>query len=111
MNWRARAAEYCAKLLGRPRMRKHYRCGQCHARRSLKRELWQYERPPKCRRCGTVDWRIDMARTREYLEGRGVFDTCYCDGLPHPHRTGSSVWCNAHPTGPTESDFIERYGR
>jgi len=109
-SWETRAAEYCQKLNGKPRARKHYRCGACRSRRSLRRELWQYVRPPKCRCCGAVDWRLDMSRTKEWLTRTGVFDTCDCGEYHFPHRKGGGVWCVHHPTGPTEEDFLIRYG-
>lgn len=102
MKWslEIRAAEYCQKLNGKVRPRKHYRCGNCRTRKSLKRELWQYVRPPKCPCCGLVDWRLDLSRYKEWKGRKGVFDTCHCGG----------VWCVSHPTGPTDEDFICRYG-
>lgn len=52
------------------------------------------------------DWpSLENQRTRT-----GVFKTCHCDGLHHPHRSGSDVFCINHPHGPTDSDFEARYG-
>ena len=88
---------------------KHYRCGQCTARRPLKREIWEYIRPPKCRTCGAIDWRFDLYRYKSFKNKTGVYDTCHCTGLIHPHRKASTVWCIEHKTGPTEQDFIDRH--
>ena len=110
-SWHVRGAEYCQRLNGKVRTRKHYRCGQCRARRSLKRELWDYIRPPKCRECYAVDWRLDMSRTKEWLTRTGVFNTCNCGGYFFPHRRGGGVWCYNHIGGPTDQDYANRYGR
>jgi hypothetical protein len=104
-SWETRAVEYLQRLGGKARPLKHYRCGACRARRSLRRELWQYLRPPRCRECSAVDWRLDLSRYREWQHRTGVFDTCYCGELHHPHRIGGSVWCLHHPTGPGPHDF------
>lgn len=106
----SRATEYMQRFKGVVRKLKHYRCGQCNARRSLKREIWQYIRPPKCRTCGAADWRFDMQRYKEFKTRTGVFDTCYCNNVSYPHRKASTVWCIEHPTGPTEADYTERHG-
>lgn len=111
MNWEVRAVEYQRKLGGKPRRRKHYRCGACRGRASLARELWLYTRPPACKSCGVVDWRLDMHRTKELTTRTGVYNVCHCPGLTHPHRAGSSVWCELHETGPSEDDYVSRYGR
>ena len=91
MSWQARAAEYFKKLDGRARERKHYRCGTrtggCYKRKVLRRELWEYIRPPKCEHCGKIDWRLDLHRTKEHKTRMGVFKTCHCDGVEHPHRS------------------------
>lgn len=109
MDWEVRAVDYLQQLGGKVRARKYYRCGHCRARRSLRRELWQYLRPPRCRCCNAVDWRLDMSRYREWKTRSGVFDTCHCDGYWFPHRKGGGVWCVEHPTGPTEHDINLRY--
>ena len=93
IDWQTRAIDYFQRL-GKPRIRKHYRCGRCRARRSLRRELWQYVRPPRCG-CKSIDWRLDMSRTREWQERKGVFDTCRCDGAHYPHRRGSVLRCES----------------
>lgn len=87
-----------------------YRCSRqaCRTRRTLPRRLEQYVREPRCRCCGG-SLTLDVYRQRKGAsEGR---PTCYCDGVHYPHREGGTVWCRHHPTGPTDRDFIERYGR
>jgi len=108
MKWQIQASEYQQRLVN-PRGLKSYRCGKCRARKVLKRELWEYIRPPRCI-CGSNDWRLDMHRYKEWKNRTGVYATCHCDGLHHPHRKGSNVWCDHHKTGPTEQDFKDRYG-
>lgn len=85
------------------------RCRKCGARKSFKRKPTDYFREKKCSCGGT--YRIDWYRKNREFKGK----VCYCGELvgkngPYPHRPGSSVWCREHPTGPTEQDYIERYG-
>lgn len=110
MDWRIRADDYCQKQNGKLRYLKHYRCGQCRARKRLNREIWQYIKPPKCGCCGAVDWRMDLHRTKEWKESTGVYNHCDCGGYLHKHRKGSGAWCVHHSEGPTQNDFYERYG-
>lgn len=89
-----------------------YRCKrskngqQCDTRNALPRAIEKYKRKPRCKGCrrpltGYVDrWQRRANRS----------NTCNCNGLPYPHRGGSSVWCMQHPTGPAERDYQDRYG-
>lgn len=109
MNWKHRAVEYHQKIKT-VRAKKFYRCGHCKARRVLNRELWEYSKPPKCHTCGVIDWCIDMYRYTEWKNKTGSYAVCHCYELPYPHRPGSDVWCKQHKTGPTEQDYVNRYG-
>lgn len=108
-DWRIKAVEYCQNQKGKIRYFKHYRCGQCRARKRLNRELWQYISPPKCK-CGSKDWRMDLHRTKEWLNKKGVYDSCDCHGYLYKHRKGSGCWCVHNKNGPDEQDFKDRYG-
>lgn len=80
------------------------RCTKCRARQTLAKEPHKYLRERRCF-CGgqlRVDW---YRRSREHKRNK-----CHCLGYPFPHRKGGGVWCNQHPTGPTEQDMIDRYG-
>ena len=83
-----------------------YRCGRAGCRR-----IYHLTKPPeqyiKTRVCACGGKLGDYSSDRKRNKAR----TCCCDGLPHPHRKRSSVWCDEHPTGPTEQDHIERYGQ
>lgn len=94
-----------------------YRCGtrSCYARRSLPKPIEEYQRVPTCPRCGKDTLTLDKHRhTTELKKLKAT--TCYCDdvinpeGKPFPHQVGSSVWCKEHPEGPSENDFLTRYG-
>jgi hypothetical protein len=80
---------------------------QCNARHQLKRHPKDYIRKPKCKSCGAELRYVDKWQMKKNKE-----NLCYCDALPNsaPHRAGSTVWCTQHPTGPTEEDYIQRYG-
>jgi len=108
LSWQTRAADYQQRLV-KPRGLKCYRCNDCRGRKVLNRELWEYMRPPRCK-CGASDWRIDMTRYKEWKTKTGSYAICACDGIHHPHKPGSNVWCEQHKTGPTEQDFKDRYG-
>lgn len=109
MDWQTRAVDYHQKFANITRLLKYYRCGCCRARRVLNKELWEYTRPSKCYECNSVDWRYDKHRYIEHKTKTGAYSTCHCDGVRHPHRKGSDVWCEHHKSGPTEQDFIDRY--
>lgn len=108
-NWETRAVEYHQRLKT-PRKYCFYRCGSCRGRKVLKRELWQYVRPPKCS-CGKVNWYIDLSRTKDWKEKKNGYSVCDCNGYHFRHHKAGGVWCIHHATGPTEQDYIERYGR
>ena len=110
MKWEDRAYRYLALLKGVVRGKKYYRCGHCRMRKVLARELWEYSQPPKCEICNVVGWVIDMTRYKEFKTKTGSYAVCRCDGLHHEHRPGSSVWCIEHKVGPSEADYIDRYG-
>lgn len=81
---------------------------QCDARRALPRRVEEYIRKPKCKQCGAYLSYEDKWQRRK---NRDKDNLCWCDGLPFtPHRKASTVWCMSHPTGPTEKDYLERYG-
>ncbi len=68
--------------------------------------------PPTCPQCKIGKMKYDAAHKRAQKE-----ETCHCSGPPYdpqhtetPHRRGSSVWCEQHPTGPTSEDWEEYYG-
>lgn len=82
-----------------------YRCGRTGCRRiyTLSKAPEEYRTTKRCA-CGGVlhDYSIDRRRNKAR--------TCHCDGLSHPHKRGSDVWCRQHPTGPSEEDQRVRYG-
>lgn len=77
----------------------HITSRTCDARKSLARHPNQYERQPKCPRCGARNWRVDRYRIRKELPRQ---EKCYCSGYPQmaangiPHRKGSRQ-CDHHP--------------
>lgn len=78
------------------------RCQRCRGRKTLSKHPDLYVRPPKCQ-CGGL-LRPDMHRKKkEHL------NVCRCLGYWFPHRPGGGVWCEQHPTGPTEQHYQERY--
>jgi hypothetical protein len=86
-------------------MSEPYRCTtrSCRKYRTLSKRKELYVTEPKCKVCGgNLSHR---PRMREYDRER----TCKCDGLPYPHKKGTTVWCTHHPTGPTEEDWRDRY--
>lgn len=88
-----------------PRANLKYRCGRrdCRAIYHLSKRPDEYRVEKRCACGGTLhDYDCDRRRNKAR--------TCNCDGLPHPHHRGTSVWCRHHPTGPTEADYQERYG-
>lgn len=109
LSWETRAVAYHQQLGNKRRVKFFYKCGSCRSMKVLNRELWEYIRPPKCK-CGVQDWRMDSARYNRWLNRTGEYNTCKCNGLHYNHRAGSTVWCEKHPTGPTEEDYIDRYG-
>lgn len=81
-------------------------------RRSLPKRIEEYINPPCCPVCKEPFKYVDKWQRKK---NRDSDNLCYCDGLwfterGSPHRAGSSVWCKQHPTGPTEQDYIDRYG-
>lgn len=105
-----RATEYHQRLKT-PRGKAFYRCGTCRTRKVLKRELWEYLRPPKCPFCGDLNWWIDLSRTRDHREKKNGYTICDCAGYSFRHHKGGGVWCIHHATGPTDEDYLIRYGK
>ena len=83
-----------------------FRCGDCRHATRLNRELHEYTIIPKCI-CGSRDWRVDNHRRKQWVNREGVYSTCHCSGLHHPHRKGSSVWCDYSKVPPSEEDYIQ----
>jgi DNA-directed RNA polymerase subunit RPC12/RpoP len=88
-------------------MRKPYRCLDCSKHFTKTRRPEQYVREPRCPRCRSkrvrydeYEWKRRLARKRH---------VCLCSGAPYPHRKGSLVWCEHHPTGPTDADWLDLY--
>lgn len=84
----------------------NYRCSvsECRKRRTLRKKIELYMRRPKCPSCGADSLKYDPTE-----KIRTKSRTCRCDGLFYPHHKGTSVWCDHHPTGPTDEDWQERY--
>ena len=84
------------------------RCRKCWARKTFKKhpDAYVMRHHVTCPVCGADDMRVDAYRMTK--EHKRVL--CKCDGLPYPHRAGSSIWCREHPTGPTEQEYYEQYG-
>lgn len=85
------------------------RCSKCRTRRTLSKLPNQYkiEKFAKCMIHGCdgemrVDWHRKKKEHKKNL--------CSCYGYSFVHRKGGGVWCEQHPTGPTEQDYIDRYG-
>ena len=92
------------------RCEKQYRSGpfkgqKCRQRHHFKKRVEEYVRPKKCPSCGNVITLLDRWQMK-----RNKQNTCLCAAYPFPHQAGSSVWCEQHPTGPTEEDQRHRYG-
>lgn len=83
-----------------------YRCLKCWTRRTLPRRVEEYVRKPKCLGCGALLTYEDKYRQNTELKRR----PCECGDPVFPHRPGGSVWCQRHPTGPSELDQEERWG-
>ncbi len=76
------------------------RCVRCQKRRTLPRNPKQYQRAPRCARCGNRTYYIAPARG-------GV--NCACEGYAFIHRRGSK-WCR-HARGKiTASEAAARWG-
>ena len=85
-----------------------YRCNHCGQRKSLPKLHTDYIRPPKCKACKSLLTYRDVWQEKKNKDPENL---CYCDQLPFkPHRKASTVWCEAHVTGPTEEDYKQRYG-
>jgi len=81
------------------------RCSKCGARKTLNMMPHQYklDKHRTCL-CGgelRVDW---------YRKKKENKSPCSCDGYHYPHRKGGGVWCKHHPAGPSEQDYLNRYG-
>lgn len=81
------------------------RCTKCRTRQTLKRQPTDYYPHRVCVICGS-DLKVDWYRRNQ--EHKRVL--CRCYGYHYPHRKAGGVWCEHHPTGPTEEDYIQRYG-
>lgn len=68
------------------------RCRACWSRRTLKKPLRLYVRPPKCLVCGARK----MFLCKDRLPSKNRKKTCYCTGYHFPHRKGSK-WCHENP--------------
>ena len=79
------------------------RCKSCGSRKTFKKLPWTYKREKRCL-CGG-EYRVD-----EYRRNVEHKKPCNCNGYHFPHRKGGGIWCIHHATGPTEQDYIERYG-
>lgn len=86
-------------------MKYQCRCNrnECRQRVTLNKHPLDYVNEKHCV-CGG---RLHVDQHRMTAEHKRVL--CKCDGLPFPHRKGSSVWCREHPKGPTEQEYYERY--
>lgn len=83
------------------------RCVDCRARKTLAKQPVEYKvRKYATCHCGG-ELRIDWYRKR--VEHKK--NLCRCFGYPFPHRAGGGIWCRQHPVGPSEQDWIERYGQ
>ena len=78
---------------------------KCIQRHSFKHKIEWYKFPKKCKSCGNIITYFDKWQTKKNKEAM-----CDCGNPHYPHRTGSTVWCIQHPTGPTEEDYKGRYG-
>jgi hypothetical protein len=87
---------------------------KCRTRRSLNKRIEDYKIKPSCVRCGG-----ELARDKHRIETelkRLKDKSCYCGhvlnrkGEPYPHQPGSTPWCLEHPEGPSEAEYMERYG-
>lgn len=81
------------------------RCSKCGARKTLNMMPHQYklDKHRACL-CGG-ELRVDWYRKKQENKA-----PCKCDGYHYPHRKGGGVWCKHHPTGPSEQDYLNRYG-
>lgn len=69
------------------------RCWSCWSRRTLKKPLREYVRPPKCLVCGAR--KLFLCKDR-LPSRRGRKQKCTCTGYHFPHRKGSK-WCHENP--------------
>lgn len=82
------------------------RCNKCRGRKTLSKHPDDYQRDRyKTCSCGGHFVVDTHRRTREHKRAK-----CGCDALPFPHRKASSVFCIAHPVGPSDADYEQRYG-
>jgi len=82
----------------------HYRCSDranCGARKTLKRLIETYVRPPKCPGCHKHKLMLDPSVKRQ----RKKWDTCCCGGYPFPHRKGS-FWCVHNTINPPQEGDV-----
>lgn len=85
------------------------RCSKCKSRRTLAKLPHQYIiqwhaqcKLPGCDGVMRVDWHRKNKEHKKNL--------CSCIGYSFKHRKGGGVWCEQHSTGPTNQDYIDRYG-
>lgn len=87
-----------------------YRCKKringknCDTIVNLKKKVEDYVIKPKCPNCGSLITYMDKHRMN-----RKKTETCFCDGVPYPHRIGSVVFCRHSKRLPTDEDHEKRY--
>lgn len=64
----------------------------CQARRTLSKHPDEFVRPPRCKSCGSQQWRWDKHRDKVEKNKR----PCGCSGYWFAHRKGSK-WCHNNP--------------
>lgn len=81
------------------------RCSKCGARKTLNMMPHQYKLDKRRTCLCGGELRVDWYRKKKENKA-----PCKCDGYHYPHRKGGGVWCKHHPTGPSEQDYLNRYG-
>ena len=81
------------------------RCKKCGSRKTLTKHPAEYMKTLVCWSCKSVNnYRIDWYRTRG-KESKKF--TCKCDGMPYPHRKGSTPFCVHSDDEPTYEDMMK----
>lgn len=75
----------------------------CRQRHHFKKKVEDYVNGKTCKACGNKIAYMDKWQMKQNAE-----NTCYCDGVVHPHRRGSVVWCEGHPTGPRQTKTMRK---
>ena len=94
-----------------------YRCGTkgCRKQVTFKKKIEDFIDGKQCEKLNLVNGKLVKCGGNLHRFKRDKIRdktrNCNCDGFPWdgPHRRGSSVWCENHPTGPTEEDYRDRY--